>query len=484
MRYSMLVYLVKMSRTLLEAAEYLRTAPEDNLRQELLANGNQMLSQIRSELEAHSADLLSDAPLQQLANIETLWAQNADTLPQQLTQFIQTLPKQINYHIRAVFFAELGEKWDAMDSVYQFMRNDPRFDPVVVRTPVGRTVNRDGKQEQEIIYKDFLTPMGIPSLDYDQYSIEDDCPELAFISQPYESCTLPQFWPESIAKYTRLVYLFYYIPCLIFQESPQSLCQMDVYRYAWKVIGASERHYRYYRKYALNCGSNMMVTGLAKFDPVIDLKEHGTKLPDGWNSKIKNKTVFLWNTWYSMHGSSLRYFDAIVQWFQTHEDCALIWRPHPMTDTVTKLYYPADVYGKLQQQIQLIENMPNAIYDRETSCDASFSCSDALISDYSSLMFQYLLLNRPVLWTKAPNGTNGPYSTMKENDYIIDWKWMEEANSETDCLKFMERIRNGQDVKQSLRNKVLERDMPLADGHCGERICQTLWDSIHQEDCG
>jgi len=113
-----------------------------------------------------------------------------------------------------------------MESVYEYMREDSRFDPIIVRTPVGRVVERDGKREQEIIYKDFLTPMGLPSLGYDAYSIEDDCPELAFISQPYESCTLEQFWPEYIAKYTRLVYLPYFLPAIVLKDYPTVLCQM------------------------------------------------------------------------------------------------------------------------------------------------------------------------------------------------------------------------------------------------------------------
>ena len=59
-------------------------------------------------------------------------------------------PAYFPRQVRAVFFAELGEKWDAMESVYEYMREDSRFDPIIVRTPVGRVVERDGKREQPI----------------------------------------------------------------------------------------------------------------------------------------------------------------------------------------------------------------------------------------------------------------------------------------------------------------------------------------------
>lgn len=482
MRYSMLVYITKMGRTLLEAAQYLHTNQGgDPERGELLENGRQMLAQIRDVLEVHQEDLHSKTALERLAEIEGAWQNQSDGLEDRLEQFVQCLPNEVTYQVRAVFFAELGEKWDAMESVYEYMRDDSGFDPIVVRTPVGRVVERGGKREQEIIYKDFLTPMGIPSLGYDQYDIEEDCPELAFISQPFESCTLEQFWPEKIAEHTRLVYLFYYVPCLIFAESPQALCQMPVYRYAWKVMGISERHKRYYCRYARNGGANMLVTGIPKLDPVIHLKENGMELPRSWLPKIKGKKVILWNTWYDNSGSSLCYFDTVIRWFQTHEDCTLIWRPHPMTDTVTKLYYPAETYAQLLQRIALVDEMPNGIYDREVSCDAAFACSDAQVSDYSSLMFQYLLLDKPVLWTKAKNGANGPYSGMKD-EFIIDWRWMEEARNEDEILQFLERVRDGKDRNKDMRKMVIQRDVPLADGFCGQRVSQALLDAMRQED--
>ena len=111
MRYSMLVYISKMGRTLLEAAQYLRTAPEDALRTEITESGRQMLAQIREVLEHHRNDLHTEVPLVQLSEVESLWGSTNEALGAQLEQFIQGLPEQISYQVRAVFFAELGEKW-------------------------------------------------------------------------------------------------------------------------------------------------------------------------------------------------------------------------------------------------------------------------------------------------------------------------------------------------------------------------------------
>lgn len=475
MRYSMLVYISKMGRTLLEAEQYLKTAPEDDLRIEIVESGRQMLEQIRTVLEQHRGDLHSDVPLTRLTEIESLWGSGDETLEEQLREFIQALPEQISYQVRAVFFAELGEKWDAMESVYEYMRDDPRFDPVVVRTPVGRVVERDGKREQEIIYKDFLTPMGIPALSYEQYNIEEDCPELAFISQPYESCTLEQFWPEYIAKHTRLVYLPYFLPAIVLADYPTTLCQMRVYDVAWKVIGSNQKHYKYYCRHAHHGGANMLVTGVPKIDPIVNMKKETVPLPVDWE-RIRGKTTFLWNTWYSIAESSLCFFDTIFHWFSAHPDCALIWRPHPMTEVITKLYSP-EQYQQLQEQLQAVEKAPNMVVDREVSFKPSFVYSDAQISDHSTMMHQYLLMDKPLLWFQ------NLLSSMTGKE-LIGCDWMEHTRQVDGILSFIERILNGEDRNAQRRKETISQDLPLADGHCGERVCEALWNALHQEDMG
>lgn len=484
MRYSMLVYLTNMGKTLLEAARYLRTAPEGPLQKELLENGRQMIGQISLELERHRGDLRTPLPQERLRDIARLWdvSDTGSELEKTLEEFIRRLPGEVRYQVRAVFFAELGEKWDSMESVYTFMRDDPRFDPVVVLAPVFRVVNKQGRQEQEVIYKDYLTPLGIPFLDYDQYSLEKDCPELAFTSQPYEGCTPKEFWPEYIAKHTRLVYLNYGMLGAVFEDTAQSLCQLPVFRYAWKVIGASERYNQYYRKHAVNGGGNMLVTGLPKFDPVIRLKKEGTAIPEEWRAAVKDKKVILWNTWYDPMRCSLAYFDRVADWFRGHSDCVLIWRMHPMTKTVTKLYYPKEYYEQLRRHIAEAEAAPNIILDQNVSYSAAFACSDGMISDYSSMMFQYLLTDKPVLWIKRRDGS-GPFNgKMLTGEFLIDWRWMEEAEEFEGITQFIERIQNGEDRKADIRSMVLQRDLPLADGHCGERVCNALWNAMHGED--
>ncbi len=463
-----------MCRALADTARHLRTAPQNDLQAEAAENGKQILSRIKAVLKQHQEDLRSEALLAQLAEINTLWESGGETLEERLKQLTRSLPKEITYRVRAVFFAEQGEKWDAMESVYEYMRDDSRFDPVVVLMPVFRAVQHaDGHEDTEIIYKDYLTPMGIPFYEYYEYSLPDDRPDLAFTSQPYNDVQLPQFYAEYISKYTRLVYLPYFVPDRVAVDSVKTWCRLPIYDYAWKVIGSSRRHYDVYRLYSRSKGSNMLITGLPKLDAAATLRERGVPIPKKWENVVRNRKTFLWNSWYSIDVCSLRYFNELLSWFREHTDCALIWRPHPMTDIVTKLSLP-DKYDFWLQCRQRLEELPNAVRDEEVSCNAAFFYSDALISDYSSLMPQYLLMDKPCLWIVSP-----AFGFIGE---VIDGDWTERASDIQQILSFLERIRQGEDQKADRRKEIRQKDLSLADGHCGERVCKELWDAMHRED--
>lgn len=483
MRYSMLVYLTQMGRTLLEAAEYLTASPkEDPMREELLDNGQQMLDQIRAELESHQQDLKSSRPMNLLDAAEKKWQSNSEECAAAIRQFIQCLPQEVRYQVRAVFFAELGEKWDSMETVYEFMRDDPRFDPVVVLTPIYRQVQDEkGEVKQDVIYKDYLTPMGIPFFEYNKYSLEEDCPDLALICQPYEGCTPREFWPETIAQYTRLVYLPYFLSESATSNEMKPFAQLPVYSYAWKVVCATEGQYKFYCKHSVHGGANALLTGIPKLDKLVTLKQDGITRPRGWDC-LEGKTVFLWNSWYDVGISSLRYFDDLMEWFKTHEDCALIWRPHPMTNTVTKLYHP-EQYQRFQKNAQQVESLPNVILDRETSYRAAFYYSDALITDPSSLYLLYLLMDKPVL-VMARKRQNPISNTLQEKSYVafVDSQWREWGRNTAEIFEFFERTCMGVDKKADLRKEIRQRDLALADGHSAERVCEALWTEMHKED--
>ena len=480
MRFSRYVQLDQVCCTLMEAVDYIQGHDDSDLCQELLDNGTQMLQEFYAVLMQYRSDWKNTKTKDLLDEINCIW-QNPlpDTITERLEELRISLKEDIVIQIRAVFFAELGSKWESMASVYSYMCQDPRFDPVVVLTPVFRAKEIDGNTQTEIIYEDYLTEMGIPFQNYWEYMPDEDCPELAFTCQPYESVTIPEFWAENIAKYTRLVYLPYFIPALVNAGNQKSLFNMPIHAYAWRIAGISQKFLEYSQKYSLNKGENLMLTGIPKMDYAIHLRENSCAVPDAWQDKIKDRIVLLWNTWYDAQASSIDLLQVLLPWFQEHQEFALIWRPHPMSKAVLKLYQP-EQYRNFEEMINIIDASDNMIFDDGVDYGLAFSCSLAQISDYSGMMFEYLLLNKPVLWTQKPFIRE----LEQESECMVSDQWMEKAFTPVDVIDFIERIANGEDRNRALREEVCTKELPLADGNAAARICNCLYDDLYRECLG
>lgn len=382
----------------------------------------------------------------------------------------------IEIEYKVVFFAELGEKWDAMESVYEAFKNKKNCKVDVVLTPIFRSVNINGEVKSEIIYTDYLTELGIEFFNYKDYDLSKEKPDVAFITNPYESVTLPEFWPENIAKETRLVYLPYYTEMVINENTINVNCQLPVVKHAWKVIAQSEEIKEMHKLYSVRKGENVIVTGLPKWDNQLTTVNEGQSC-----EKLQDRKVFLWNSHYNMNSpltiytsTLLIYAKSIIDIFSRNKEIALIWRPHPMTDTIFKLYLPHlnDFWQECKNIVFQSENM---VLDTNKSYTESFACSSALISDISSMIPQYLFTKKPILVL------NDASKVQEEFKQIIHFKDLTQAYTVADIEQFVRKVTDGADDLKRKSENVLEKDMNLADGRVGQKVCNIILESLKTE---
>lgn len=385
---------------------------------------------------------------------------------------------QIIYHV--VFFAELGQKWDSMKSVYNAFKKRSDCEVKVVLTPIFRAIKSDEKIVKDIIYEDYLTPMGIEHIPYMQYDLAKELPDLAFISNPYESVTLSKFWPENIAKYTRLVYLQYFTDMIVNSETIQVHCNMPIAKHAWRIIAQSEKIRELHKQYGPLRGKNVLATGLPKWDDIYSANLNRVELDSSWEKKIKGRKVFLWNSFYNIGSDKstlLEYGNAIINLFSERKDIALIWRPHPMTETIFKIYLPQ--YASFWKELKDIVNQSdNMLLDVNPSYQMAFQYSDALISDWSSLLVQYMMTKKPILWLRKENISEDYLSNSK---FLVRMDCLEQATSIEDIYEFVNRITKGIDLNRDSRLNVLQEDLPNIDGKIGERVSNLLISELKKE---
>lgn len=392
----------------------------------------------------------------------------------------------LDYKLKVLFVAELGAKWDSMESVYRAFKDRSDCEIDVVIEPIIRTVSlTDGSTRSEVIYEDYLTPLGIRHILYNNYSFEEEEPDITFICQPYESVTLPMFWPENIAKHSKLVYLPYFSNVSLNKElsSAYNLFLMKFQQYSWKIVCQSETMKMLYKACSPQKGKNVITTGLPKTDYVKSLNRENTPCPEEWREKLSGKKVFLWTTHYIFQKSGSQFLDKkgidFLKLFSDNQEIALIWRPHPMTKTVIDIYAP-ELLPAYNALIETIKNSDNMILDENKSYAPSFVWSDALISDFSSMLDQYLHLNKPILHVSHLSPKDAEETFCSENT-LFDFSKIELSYSNDDTLDFIKRICSGIDTEKENREYLLKTYFPLDDGNAGERVTQAITEDFKKE---
>lgn len=388
--------------------------------------------------------------------------------------------------IKVLFVAEIRGKWDSMASVYYAMKEREDCEVDVVIEPVFRTTKLpDGTTRTEAIYEDYLTERGISHRLYTEYKMEEELPDITFISQPYESVTVPMFWPNNIAKYSRLVYLPYFTALTLnsnISSALTSFLYMEAEKQAWKIACQTETMADYYRGIASQEGRNVIVSGLPKWDEVVSPREEFTRCPEEWEKKLAGKKVFIWNTHFTVDKSPSAVLTKgweFLKLFNGRKDIALIWRPHPMTPVILKTYTP-ERYPEYAKLLEFVNESENMVLDMGASYMPAFARSDALITDFSSLMDQYLFMDKPVLMLVNGSIEAGrvQYHTV---DGLFDFTKIPFASTIEEQLAFINGVVEGKDQGREDRKTLLETYFSLADGKCGERFATAVLEAYAEE---
>ena len=132
------------------------------------------------------------------------------------------------------------------------------------------------------------------------------------------------------------------------------------------------------------------------------------EMPEEWRQKLSGKTVFLLNTHLSYFPTSSlhvercgfdfaqRYHEQLMKAILGHPEYGLIWRPHPLLFTMLEARFP-DCLAYARDLEKRMEESDNCVIDRSGDYRAAFSCSDAMITTYSSMINEYMATGKPIM---------------------------------------------------------------------------------------
>lgn len=95
--------------------------------------------------------------------------------------------------------------------------------------------------------------------------------------------------------------------------------------------------------------------------------------------------------------SFLEYRICILDFFENHPELNLIIRPHPLmfSNYLNNGYLSANDIKKYKKRIKQLDNV--VLDENETYLDSFFK-SDCVIADYTSLMIEFYIMNKPIIY--------------------------------------------------------------------------------------
>lgn len=377
--------------------------------------------------------------------------------------------------INVLFVAGNIAMWRAQE-VYNLLKNDSRFNPRVI-VVVPFVYNKQEAEKQARITKDYLIKNGVDAL-----SVLDDCfdlekwyndfnPDIMFVYQQYDDIFHNLL--DVNKNYDRLlVQIPYGIPTL----KSDMVYNTELHNRAWRVYHASKLHLKTAKRLMANNAENVKIVGDPDFDKIKNSKN------DPWKiiSDNKKRKRIIWAPHFSFFEGSFLVrssfswlFEEMIKLAEKYKDSIQIaFKPHPHLYNQL-LKHPEWGEAKAKEYYSKWESMYNTQYVSGNFTEL-FKFSDAMIHDCGSFTGEYMMVNKPVMFT-----TMDIESVKSDADDFgakcLDLHYI--GSSIKDIEEFLQNIvcREKGDVKKRDREKFFETHLIPP---CGKTVAQNIYDDI------
>ena len=227
------------------------------------------------------------------------------------------------------------------------------------------------------------------------------------------------------------------------------------------------------RKYGMYCTSGNAHVEIAGA-PIVDyLSEQKEKVkPDSHFRK-----TFLWGIDYGFDNRTAtfgEYGERILKYFVDHPQYGLIVRPHPLFyGTVTQKGTVSE--EAIRSFYEYCDAAPNVFLDLDGDLTDAFCKSDALISDISSILVEYLPMGRPIMYLNTADTPDREDYREDDSDVLAHYY---SGDSFEHIVEFIEMVGANKDPMRAERESILSTYFYHPEEHTGETIKEMLKDAL------
>jgi hypothetical protein len=398
--------------------------------------------------------------------------------------------------IRVVFLGLYFEAWDALDEIYQLMKADERFQPIVISLP--RKLTGQLKYADEDKAHGFFEAQGIEHLRFD-FGGEDSSnrevleklkelrPDYVFTNYPWQRNYQPAIRFDNLVDFTRLAYIPYYSLAMV--EEPehepgggQGISPVATHLYTQRIHQLASLVFtqdsEVKKAYELTeRGSDYVhFTGSPKIDALRIEAEDGK---ESWPIEGEGfRLIWAPHHSYSPHwlnfGTFSKVKDQMLEFASANPDVQIVLRPHPflfstMTDRRVIAKSDLDIW------INKWNALPNTAIDTAGSYAELFLATDLLLTDGISFLGEYpLVTGKPAVFLE--NKDHWQFTHIGE---LAANSSVRISNIE-EFFDLITNVRSGQAPKREKEIKELIEASSPNPGNSAKLIVETVFSDFNQ----
>ncbi len=163
----------------------------------------------------------------------------------------------------------------------------------------------------------------------------------------------------------------------------------------------------------------------------------------------------------------LVFYKEFIKCFADNRDMQLIIRPHPM---MFKSYIAQNIMTKEEvSEFKETCKRENIILDEAKDCFVTIGKADVLVADYTSLIAEYFMTGKPIIFCDTVEGLNDEGQKMCGSSY--------HADDFESIVQYLDILKAGKDENIGKRKNVISDLLPGKTGEIGKNILESILNS-------
>lgn len=365
--------------------------------------------------------------------------------------------------INIVFVCHRPQVWGSLKSLFESCIKDNDFNVFLIAIPIKKqlkTINFNHdiyiSEGAEDFWKDSPCTV-INGYNYktaEWFDLRKLSPDYVILQQPYNIAKCDLYKSSRIAQYASICYTSYYytITSIDIRDCmPEdfikdvSLCFLqNSSEYKWFNEKFNELDYHNVKRF---------LTGSPRFD---NLKKYKNIESSLWKLKKNNSYRIIWTPRWTTNENNCHFFEykeKFIEYCKSHSDIDFVFRPHPQA----KVNYAADnsfSEADFEKYESILKSSNNMNIDYSADFLPLFYSADVLISDFSSVIPEFFLTGKPIIYCKNDKSicdiegewTSGVY-------YAKNW---------TEVKHLLEKLKLGDDPLLQIRKKLISTEFVIS----------------------